>query len=174
MFVFAAFGDGVKTHFIPEAIANEIVNELKDRFNTECKIYDTRESAWIDMPGMIMVDRTIEKFDLGDGSGFNFPTEDFDIIYERLKSAETRYTKDTGTCYYKVHGWIQCVVLTSVQRRVLLKQLDAQSHDLKAKALAQKLEFTRRLNEVNKGLSENGDKIQFMSQKSVSIPKDMN
>lgn len=72
------------------------------------------DEAGIDYPGMIMTTRTWVDISLEPGFSLGFPTMDAEDFLDDMKDLQMRRFGD-GTPYYKLHGWLQCIVLTPAQ-----------------------------------------------------------
>jgi hypothetical protein len=111
------------------------------------------DTGWCDRPGMIMVDRPIEKIKI-DTFHLDIPSQDFQYFVRKLIDAPERTTPD-GQKYYKIHGWLHCVVFTPDQRDIVLQTMAEMWPEVEAKADKADKEFSRRMREINK----NGVKV---------------
>ena len=118
----------------------------------------------VDLPGMIMADRTYQDFDLG-GFTLSIPTEDIEHYYDKIRYNPLRTFGD-GKEYYKIHGWLHCVVLTPSQRKELIGMIEVVLPAARKQSKIEKEEFRRRIAKINSG----GTRV--MSFKAPdSIPK---
>ena len=114
--------DGAKNHFVHSSLLEGLRQDLNLRFNNGIYKEDLTERVWYDLPGMILAGRSYEKLQL-DGVEFEVASQNFRLLYERLCLMKEREFSD-GKKYYKVHGWLHCLVLTPEQRDVLLKYME--------------------------------------------------
>lgn len=146
---------GYKGHYCPRKLAAPLLAELGNRRNRDYperggdgKIEPISEGG-IDLPGMIMVDRPIEKIKI-DTFTLSMPSQDFHEFFRELKFVHKRAFAD-GQEYYKIHGWLQCVVLTPEQRDLVLQAMADMLPDVLRRGEEADKEFSRRMRELNKG-----------------------
>jgi hypothetical protein len=129
-------GYSCKPHFVPTSLQPDISNELVTRFSRSNLNGENSFTAkpttegLVDLPGMVRVDRTYEEFDLG-GFKLSIPTTDIDFYYSELTKLPERQVN--GKPYYKIHGWIHCVVLTPEHRTIILNQIERDRNAINAK-----------------------------------------
>lgn len=121
--------DGAIPHMVPTELRDVIIANLESR-----RYHLVEEtpgmSMYIDMPGMIAVDRPDSTFDL-DGLEISIPCEDVVDFIHKLKSLSLREER-----YYKLHAFHRCIVLTPTQRDVMLQILEELYPQAEAEALA--------------------------------------
>lgn len=145
-----AEGYGCKPHFVPESLQPDISDELVNRFSRsnlrgeDSFTVKTTTEGLVDLPGMVRMDRTYEEFDLG-GFKLSIPTTDIDFYYSELTRLPERSVN--GKPYYKIHGWIHCVVLTPEHRTIILSQIERDRDRINAAINAQlaQLEESRKI-----------------------------
>ncbi len=139
-------GYSSKPHFIPESMLEDACAELCERFAAKTLIKDVTEGL-IDLPGMVLADRTYEEFDLG-RFRLSIPTSDILHYFKELKDGELR--EINGKSYYKIHGWIHCIMITTEMRDMILAQIESNLEAIDRKMHEEQKEFDRRINEINK------------------------
>ena len=110
-----------KGHFVSEALRTPVLEEGVERkfgFVSEKPL----EEGGMDLPGMVFTDRGWEDIDLPGGLKFSFPYSDFAIFFHTLQELHPRKFK-SGETYYKLHGWLTCLVLTPGERDFLLEYM---------------------------------------------------
>lgn len=122
---------GCKGQYIPPQLFKQLEDEFRERLGRHdppeelCVDHDDhdkeRDEAAIDLPGMIRMDRGWWSCDLDVGR-VSFPVLDVRDLRRQLVTLPLRTFKD-GTEYYKLHGWLMCVVLTPQHRDVILQAL---------------------------------------------------
>lgn len=117
---FAIGSDDWKLHATPAIFADALVVEMHERgFKGEI---DKRPLVRysLDQGGMCYVDRPWEQFQFA-GLSFSVPSEHVQHFYRVLGGLPPR--KFGARIYYKLHCYWNCLVLTSVLRRQLLRSL---------------------------------------------------
>lgn len=158
-------GYGSKPHFIPTEMFDDATEELVKRFDATIDSVKDVTSATIDLPGMIMADRSYVDFDLG-GFTLSIPTTDIDFYYKELQG---KVRAVNGKQYYKLHGWIHCIMVTPKQRDAMLQKIEAERNAISDKAKAEDEEFDRRIASINAG----GVKV-LTPPRAAPIDKKMN
>lgn len=110
--------------------------------------HEVADRAFIDMPGMIMADRTYQTIELEDLT-LEIPTTDFSIMYEQLKHAGEEFLPG-GSSVFKLRGWLCGLVLTLELRNLLLQKMSEVLPAVKIISQKENEEFVRRLDIVNK------------------------
>jgi hypothetical protein len=108
--------DGAVSHMVPNELRDIIVIDLERRgcaFGWE----NEGKTLFLDQPGPIATTRPVEKFVL-DGLELEIPSEDVGHFTLELAEMSIR-----GGCYYKLHGFHRCIVLTQALRDELLLKL---------------------------------------------------
>jgi hypothetical protein len=155
--------DGWKMHFVDVRLLSGLMEDSASR-NHASPFYEPVTKAWIDLPGMILQDRSIEEFSF-DGITLEMPSEDFEHFRESLRDKKVREFSD-GRKYFKIHGWLHCVVFTPEQRDACLALMDARAEEARARGEADKKRFREGIAAINK------DGVKVMSVKAPdSIPK---
>lgn len=129
-----------KTHFVPPEYADAVIDDINAKYPDDIGIppveeipvnggsatnaYGNRESgitaAGIDTPGMVYRDRTWWRGVLDNGMEVTWPHSDHKHFVDKVRSA-----KPYPGGYYKLHGWIHCIVLTPDHRDQLLALIAA-------------------------------------------------
>lgn len=99
-----------------------IAADIFERGGGDCE-FTTAAEAFIDLPGMILADRKIATFFI-QGFAVSFPNNEVEYFMNRLLESPERVSRDVK--YYKLHGWLHCLVLTPDMRDELL--LDMKMH----------------------------------------------
>lgn len=118
----------------------------------------------VDMPGMIMTDRTYQTIQL-DGLSVEIPSQDFSILHKQLQETEEEIMPG-GASVFKLRGWLAGLVLTPDQRHDLLSKMDEMLPSVRLIAQKENEEFCRRMDEVNKG----GARV--VSARHIKLKKD--
>lgn len=145
---------GFKLHFCPAEMADDLVTDLIERVadhsvsRSDVQV-EGAVGGLIDLPGMIMMDRPIEKFDI-DGFTLEIPSQDFWFIVGELERGAPLRTFASGHKYHKIHGWMVCVVMTPEQRTDLLARMEKETPDIQERAAKADEEFSLRLKQINK------------------------
>lgn len=162
----ALFEKGVKAHFIPSELFKDICDELYTRFTVKpFETYD-KDQAWYDIGGMAMMDAKHLEWNTPGDLKFTLMADHFEYAYDELKNAEVREVN--GKKYYKLHGWLHCIILTPAQRDFLLEDWEKNLQEYSQAAMMSNLEFERRMAEINK----NGLKV--IHKPRINLPKDKN
>lgn len=110
---------GAKNHIVPSHLVQEIIDDLLAR-KCELESSEPITECGIDQPGMLAVGRPCVSFDLN-GLEIDMPCEDVATFLLHTDGYKLRGN------YYKVHGWLTCVVMTPAQfkqyRAVLAREL---------------------------------------------------
>lgn len=144
---------GYKPHFCPKKLANGLLADLSGREHDTpgdgliFKVEGT-DSGGIDLPGMCMVDRPYEEIKI-DTFKLSIPSQDFTHFVRALFEAPERMFAD-GEKYYKIHGWMHCIVFTPEQRDMVLKAMEEMLPEAARKAEEADREFSRRMEEINR------------------------
>lgn len=158
------FNERVKAHFIPESLYQDIVDELYTRYLQKPFVEYDKDQAIFDIGGMVMVDEEwLSWITPPKDLQITMRVTHFQYAYDELLELKEREVN--GKKYYKLHGWLHCIVLTPEQRNYLLQEWGKMAESIKEKALLANLEFDKRLAEINK------DKEVIISKPRVDIPK---
>lgn len=142
---------GFKVHISLSRYSKPLQDDLVSRLGNDSFIDPTVRdvsSTLIDLPGMIMADRSVENIKI-DTLNLGIPSSDFEYFYGKLAKLQPRTFAD-GQVYYKLHGYLVCLVLTEEQRNVLLSEMDSTREAAKARANKDDAEFEKRIKEINK------------------------
>lgn len=112
--------EGAICHTVPVELEAGIVDDLVRR---DCDLHSVQPvtGSSIDIPGPVCVDRPWETFDV-DGLSLDIPCEDVEALADYLGGLQVRHTRDNEP-YYKMHGFMRCLVLTPIQRDDLHMQM---------------------------------------------------
>lgn len=136
----------VKGHFCSEDLVQTISDEMYSRgLHQVTQILD-RESALVDLPGMVLADRSYEQFDVGSFS-LTIPSTDVDAFYSELTQARLRTINDVE--FYKIHGWVHCVILTPEQRKSVLEQMENRIASINERSMTDKVRFEKAISQIN-------------------------
>jgi hypothetical protein len=165
---------GYKVHFVPKKLVADVISDLQNREHEEegaGEIVELKgvESGWCDRPGMIMTDRPIEHIRI-DTFTLDIPSQDFQYFARKLQKAQERRFP-SGEKYYKIHGWLHCVVFTPDQRKLLLQTMKEMWPGVHERAEAADKEFSRRMRELNKADPEKPKVISHRDKESPYIKK---
>lgn len=155
---------GWKGHFCPTSLMAELIED-SNRRGHELGILEQASKGFIDMPGMIMTDRSHETIRI-DTFDLTIPTQDYEYFYMELKKGPKRKFP-SGQEYYKIHGWLVCVVFTPEQRDMILAAMKERlENGVKERAKAEDEEFTRRIQSIN------SDGVKIISPRDRDSLKD--
>lgn len=126
------------------------------------------DEAFIDMPGMIMADRSYQTLTL-DELSVTVPSQDFPLFHERLLHAKEEIISD-GCSVIKLRGWLSGIVMTPEHRRQLLSSMEEMLPAVKRLAASEDEEFTRRIDGVNK--TSPTKVVTWRAEKTKSEQKD--
>lgn len=141
---------GMKAHFVPHELYEDLKTELIQRVDAHDWDEEDREiagginldlpqeSAWCDLPGIVRRDRSL--WEHKEDPVFTTPTTDFSYYRNELRDAPLRYFA-SGAPYYKIHGWLHCVVFTPAQREALLAAMDTDAEAVRVAAEAEEKEM---------------------------------
>lgn len=173
---------GYKGHYCPRKLAGALAVDLTNRRDRDYPEHDGEAAitpvseGMIDLPGMIMTDRPIEKIKI-DTLALSIPSQDYAEFARELKFVHKRVFAD-GQEYYKIHGWRVCVVFTPEQRDLVLGAMADMLPGVKERAEAADREFSRRLDQANeKGgalVVSHRDKYSKNAPIKVPVPKKEN
>ena len=129
---------GAKAHMVCAGLLRQLLVEMTGR---DCEIESAKlvgkGGVMFDMPGMIRVDRPMEAIPFL-GTTLHIPSEDIATISGQLSDLPRRMFKcadgSPGYPYFKLHGFLRCLVLTPSQRTLLLRLLQERVADAEAKA----------------------------------------
>jgi hypothetical protein len=158
---------GYKPHFVPKSLVMGLIQDLAGREHEEegaGEVYEIKgiNRGGCDRPGMVMVDRPFEKIRI-DTFDLELPSQDFEYFANKLFKTHERKLP-TGERYYKIHGWMQCVMFTPEQRDMVLKAMEEMLPDVRKRADDADREFSRRLREINK------DGVKVISHRDKESP----
>lgn len=120
-----------KAHYVSEGLRAGLMTEASERqfgFIKETSVFD----GSIDLPGMIWAHRGYEVIDMPGELKLSIPYSDAFYFRMKLEKAPPRTFAD-GSQYYKIHGWLVCVVLTPFERDYLLSHLRVHKDSINAK-----------------------------------------
>ncbi len=156
LWVATRFGN-LKWHYGPKRLAHGLLEEGgADIENVEMRPAD---EGLIDLPGMIMMDRSYQKIKV-DTFRLVIPTEDFEHFYDELVVAPLRKFK-TGEEYHKLHGWVACVMFTPQQHEALGDVMEEMLPDVRHVAEKEAREFSRRIAQINR------DDVKVVAAKTI-------
>jgi len=101
------------------------------------------DEAFVDLPGMIMADRTHQELEF-DGLMLTFPTTDFKYLLNELKEGLEEILVGGVPCV-KLRGWLTGLVITPDQRKRLVAQMEEILPAVVVAARREDEEFNRRL-----------------------------
>lgn len=164
---FVLFGGGYKAHLCPRELVGDLIADIELRGGETGETRGTSQGL-IDLSGMIMKNRPLEEIDLG-GFKLIIPSQDFAHFLAKLEQVTIRKFAG-GKEYFKIRGWMVCVVFTPAQRLDALRIMETLLPDATRRCEEADTEFERRLGEINK------DKVRVVSPKmsKISVPKDNN
>jgi hypothetical protein len=123
--------ENFKGHVVPTKLLPLLQEDLRERFGPGeygDKLHQAPESqrfvdTWgIDLPGMLLTSRKYHHVSIP-GLDLEIPCQDAEYFLEDLQKLEPRKFSD-GTVYYKLHGWLQCIVLTEENRQLMIADIE--------------------------------------------------
>jgi hypothetical protein len=128
-FMFVSFEDGDPSgkntlpHFVPAAVLPQLLQDLQTRYASKVKRQKRTEFGSFDMPGMVPVHREWSLNALDDHRfTLAIPLMDVSEFLTLLRKLQPRTFAD-GTEYYKLHGFMRCIVLLPQHKQELEKAL---------------------------------------------------
>lgn len=116
---------GHKIIWATPEVADDVLNVLKDRSATVEKEIQ-KDVAFIDLPGMCLVDRKIWKGAV-DGLSVEMPYTDFPQILRQMKqninNPSFNGDEDPNRSYRSVYGWQHCLAMTQAQYEELYDEM---------------------------------------------------
>ena len=131
----------VKLHIVPHELVATVVADLKGRGSPYVTQNPIAECGF-DYPGMVHMDDVWYDFPL-DGLVAQFSARSFEGMLKQLRELSKR-TAPSGLWYFKLHGYLNCLVLTPKDRVRLLDSMTSKLQE----ALAQAELENRRFNEA--------------------------
>lgn len=148
---------GMKGHACPNVLLSELLADIRARLLAHDPQADLQPvfnepitEYGLDCPGMVMADRKWEDIPVEPGFTLGFPYSDFGFFLQVLEELSPRTFVPGGQQYFKLHGWMHCVVLTPDQRQTVLEYMRAHAAAVQVKADAEDQEFDARLADLNK------------------------
>lgn len=139
--------EGFKIHICPRQLFDEVYDDLITRGGGEVySVQGTEEMGW-DPGGMIMQDRTYQEVKIDSGRLW-VASQDFSAFVARLERMPLR-TFSNGKKYYKIHGWLHCLVFTPEQRDLVLAWAKKLLPDVEKIAEQEDKEFEKRIVKIN-------------------------
>jgi hypothetical protein len=136
-----------KGQTVPRLLIADLIADMEQRGNGKIVGKIVTEMG-IDMPGMMMIDRGYQHIKL-DTLDISIPYSDFTSFTSQLSGLKKRMFA-SGKEYYKLHGWLQAIVLTTAQRDLLLREMVDRAPAVEKLAEDEHVEFMRRLGQINK------------------------
>lgn len=153
--------EGWKAHAVPENLLHQLESDALARGHNDIRYYESKQFS-IDMPGAILSDRSIENITF-EGITFSIPSEDFFVFYEELADGKKRKF-DSGEYYYKIHGWLACIVFTPELKEKFLTKMETMMDEVEERATKD----IERMRESLRKIS-NKENVEILN-KSFSFP----
>lgn len=119
MSIKAVFAEGLKTQYVDSRYVEELKAECLRRESPVSDAIDI-DVAFVDLPGMIFADRKLEEFDLGEFR-LQIPASDVETFYLEMGYAKPKFLG--SYTFYKIHGWLDVIVLEATQFVELSRQI---------------------------------------------------
>lgn len=155
--------EGWKGHFVPEHLAAELIDDAIARGHDSFALDVPKDTAFIDLPGMVMVDRKLQTINVGD-LPLEIPVSDFGTFLNHLKKLKPRVFAG-GQTYRKLHGWLHCIVIPEASYTKMVLDMTTMLPAVEIMADQENKEFVRRLDEVNK------DGVKVISHRDTELLK---
>jgi len=113
----------VISHMVPKCLLRPLLADLASRGHPDAvyRGFPPTDYMDFDLPGVICADRPKEQISLA-GLDLRIPCEDVVEMLAKLRTLPERYFAN-GRRYYKLKGYLRCVVLTANQRQKLEVEL---------------------------------------------------
>jgi hypothetical protein len=160
------FWDGnVKPHAVADGLVEDIRVDIERRYTAPVlNVVDKDgQEMCMDRGGSMMVDAQWVDVPV-EGSVFRVPVRDVQEFYIALLQARHRLTP-SGQPYYKLHGWIHCIVFTPEQREAVLAAWADGMKEYVAFAEAEAVEFQRRMALLSQHPNIRVDPITYQSDR---------
>lgn len=142
------YADGWKPHVVHKSLLNGLMSDASSRHHSPGNV-EVIYKGFIDLPGMIMKDRSYQKIEVVDGFTLEIPSQDFLYYFRELRDGPEREFS-TGQKYYKIHGWLVCMVFSTEQRDRILSVMRERLEEVNEIAKREDEEFSNRLKKINK------------------------
>jgi hypothetical protein len=159
-----------KGTFISQALLTQLLKdyELRGHPLHPPTLQKSVNEGALDRPGMCFADRKWVDVPVEDGFRLSFPNSDAEYFYDELRNLEAR-TFPNGEVYYKLHGWIHCVVLNLEQRMAVLRYLEANMEAIRKVAAEENARFDEAMGQISK--ASQGKVIHVKAVKDEPIPE---
>lgn len=145
----------------------EVVEHVKDTLakrNASISSEEEREAAWVDRPGMVLVDRNIWSINV-DGLQIDIPASDFDSFLEQVRAhkddAGFNGDNDASRKYRSVYGWLHVIAMTQGQYDALYEAMLDAAPAVRILAQEEEDRLLAGLRLANERLAQEGKAVQF-------------
>lgn len=115
--------EGFKLHVVSNEFVGELSKELVKRTGQPIDRLSADEIL-IDQPGMIRADRRYRDF-VFDGLTLTIPSQDFEYYLGKFKNRMRERSFDDGSKYFKIKGWLACLVVSRKQLDEIISQMES-------------------------------------------------
>jgi hypothetical protein len=112
-----------KGHYLPAPLIRLVTRDLERR-GSRVRCWKRVSALALDLPGFALVNESWQAVYLG-RLKVEFPCIDFGDFLQRLAALPPRVGA-RGQTYYKLHGWLHCIVLTAAHRQALIRAMQPQ------------------------------------------------
>lgn len=137
----------LKIHYSNKELAYDLLDEVGIDQETYVDLKQINEGL-IELPGPVLMDRTYQSIKIEDFK-LKIPTSDFEYFYFKLEESPLRKFK-SGNEYYKLHGWMTCVMFTKEQGNTIKEVMHKNLDEISALATEETLKLQKGLMEFNK------------------------
>lgn len=162
--------DFLHGHACPEHLVDAVLGELRERYPRLRTDIEDGGYLFLDMPGMICLDRPTVTMTLPDGFRLELPCEDVVPFYGR--AAELKMRPWGGHEFTKLHGCGRCLVLDRPLLETLLVGFDCCVEDAEERAEEFYRMTPNQALHMAQGLPQNVDLGPDRLERFVPTPKD--
>lgn len=162
---------GYKSLFVSPDVIDQVMSDLKQKGSEIFECVDS-DNAFVDLPGMCLVDRKLWKGEI-DGLTIEIPATDVgSILVSMKKNVDLKKFVDRG--WWNVYGWIHCLSLSKDQYLSLIAALERDYEWAEAAADADVARLQAGIKQVNEELAAQGKGVSIVSAKSSQLNKPIN
>jgi hypothetical protein len=117
----------MKSHIFHDSLMNALFMDLRKKHpnvDSKCDLeFQTEDQVYyFDLPGMSLRNEPTVLFNLDNEQKIETRCHDVGELIMKIENAKLRDYAEHGS-FYKIHGFLQCLVLTPEQRKNLLSQM---------------------------------------------------
>lgn len=131
---------GAKWHVCPEELVRHIMDDLEVRGCSGTVARTRVQDFCLDHGGPLWMGRSYQEVEI-DGLRIEVPVAELAAFVAQLRRLPPREINDRP--YYKLHGYVHCIVLTPAQRDALLQTWTRALQTVEVQAVVDRLETRR-------------------------------